>query len=119
MDFVDRIDELLEKKNLKRSAMCQDLNINHAALTAWKKRGTIPSGDVCLRIAGYLGVSAEWLISGRETEERPERITPEERGLLAELRSLSPAQREHISISLGVFMEQNRRAQGKKTGSAE
>lgn len=117
--FIDRVEKVLKEKGITKAELAEKVGIRRPTLSEWKKNGAIPSGDVCLRIAGYLGVSAEWLISGREAEERPERITPEERGLLAELRSLSPAQREHISISLGVFMEQNRRAQGKKTGSAE
>lgn len=114
MDFVDRIDELLRKKNLKRIAMCDDLGITHSAVTDWKRRGTIPAGDVCVRIAGYLGVDVEWLITGKEREKRP---APQERNELVEnFSSLTQEQQEHILISIGVFQAQNG-GRGKKAGA--
>lgn len=64
MDFVERIDLLLKEKNLKRSALCDDLELTHSAISDWKKRGTIPSGDVCVKIAKYLNVDVEYLITG-------------------------------------------------------
>lgn len=76
MDFVGRIDFKLTEKNIKRAAMCQDIGIDTSIITAWKKRGTIPAGDVCLKIADYLGVSVEWLITGKEKEDvKTENIT--------------------------------------------
>ena len=69
MDFVGRIDLKLTEKNIKRAAMCQDVGIDTSIITAWKKRGTIPAGDVCVKTANYLGVSVEWLITGKEKEE--------------------------------------------------
>lgn len=68
MDFVERIDLLLKEKNLKRSALCDDLELTHSAISDWKKRGTIPSGDVCVKIAKYLNVDVEYLITGQKKE---------------------------------------------------
>lgn len=114
MDFVDRIDELLRKKNLKRIAMCDDLGITHSAVTDWKRRGTIPAGDVCVRIARYLDVDVEWLITGKERTEAP---APQARNeLLEDFGSLTREQQEHILISIGVFQAQNG-GRGKKTGA--
>lgn len=73
MDFVERIDQLLKEKNLKRSALCDDLGLTHSAISDWKKRGTIPSGDVCLKIAEYLGADVEYLITGCQKKE-PEKV---------------------------------------------
>lgn len=70
MDFVERIDQLLKEKNLKRSALCEAVGIDSTSISVWKKRGTIPSGDVCLKIAEYLGADVEYLITGRQKKER-------------------------------------------------
>ncbi|MDD5789246.1 MAG: helix-turn-helix transcriptional regulator [Spirochaetia bacterium] len=76
MDFVERIDELLKEKNLKRAALCDDLGLTHSAITDWKKRGTIPAGDVCVKIARYLDVDVEYLITGvhKDTNEEKENV---------------------------------------------
>lgn len=94
-DFVKRIDEVLLERNLKRAALCNDLSLSATAITDWARRGTVPAGDICLRIADYLGVSAEWLISGKESE-----LTPEERHLLTLWAHLTSEQKDTISTLL-------------------
>lgn len=73
MDFVERIDLLLKEKNLKRSALCEAVEIDSTSISVWKKRGTIPSGDVCVKIAKYLNVDVEYLITGCQKKE-PEKV---------------------------------------------
>lgn len=104
MDFVERIDQKLKEKNLKRAAMLEDIGVDISLMTAWKKRGTIPSGAVCLKIAKYLGVSAEWLISGEETKDY---IPAEEKKRLSMLRELTPEQRHTIDVLLNDFEKTN------------
>jgi len=94
-DFVKRIDEVLLKRNLKRAALCNDLNLSATAITDWARRGTVPAGDICLRIADYLRVSVEWLINGNESE-----LTAEERQLLTQWSHLTPEQKDTISTLL-------------------
>jgi len=94
-DFVKRIDEVLLKRNLKRAALCNDLNLSATAITDWARRGTVPAGDICLRIADYLGVSVEWLINGKESE-----LTQEERHLLTLWAHLTSEQKDTISTLL-------------------
>lgn len=72
MDFVERIDLLLKERNLKRSALCEAVEIDSTSISVWKKRGTIPSGDVCVKIAKYLNVDVEYLITGQKKE--PEKV---------------------------------------------
>ena len=74
MEFVERIDNLLKEKNLKRAALCDAVGLTHSAITDWKKRGTIPAGDVCVKIARYLDVDVEYLITGvhKDTNEEKE-----------------------------------------------
>ena len=90
-DFVKRIDEVLLEKNLKRAALCNDLDLSATAITDWARRGTVPAGDICLRIADYLGVSVEWLISGKESG-----LSQTERQLLSMFNSLSKSHQEEL-----------------------
>lgn len=107
MDFVERIDQKLKEKNLKRISLCDDLGITHSALTDWKKRGTIPSGDVCIKIAEYLGVSVEWLVRGTEREREKEAYNKEEKIFIGKIRDLTPQQRESIEILLDGYTQAN------------
>lgn len=116
MDFVERIDQKLKEKNLKRISLCDDLGITHSALTDWKKRGTIPSGDICLKIAEYLGVSVEWLVRGKEKKSHFETYTIEEIRRLAKLRDITPEQKESIDILLDGYMMVNQQALKKVSG---
>ena len=90
-DFVLRIDSVLKKLNLKRASLCSDLGLSSTAITDWARRGTVPAGDICLKIADYLKVSAVWLITGKEEE-----LSNEEKKLLSIYQKLSPEQKDTI-----------------------
>ncbi len=90
-DFVLRIDSVLKKLNLKRASLCSDLGLSSTAITDWARRGTVPAGDICLKIADYLDVSAVWLITGEE-----EGMSNEEKKLLTIYQKLSAQQKDTI-----------------------
>lgn len=106
MDFITRIDEKLKEKNLKRQAMYDDLKLNHSAITAWKKRGTIPSADICLKIADYLNVSVEWLLTGKE--KNAPQFSQEEERFIEILRDLTEEQKRTIRILLEGYKNENK-----------
>lgn len=68
-NFIDRLEKKLDEKKITKTELATDLGIRRPTLSEWKKNGAIPAGDVCLKIANYLGVSVEWLITGKEKEE--------------------------------------------------
>lgn len=106
-DFVVRIDSILKEKNLKRAALCSDLRLSSTSITDWTRRGTIPAGDICLKIAQYLDVSVEWLITGKETG-----YTNEERNIIAQWRELDTSQKDTLKTLLDKW-EADRMAQKK------
>ncbi len=67
--FIDRIEEVLEKKGISKTELSEALNIRRPTLSEWKKNGAIPSADIALKIAKYLNVSVEWLITGEEIND--------------------------------------------------
>lgn len=107
-DFVNRIDSILQKKNLKRAALCSDLELSPTSITDWARRGTVPAADICLRIAEYLGVSVEWLVTGKESS-----LTSEEKTLLKQWKILTPT-RKTPSAPCSTSGKRNTR-QGKRT----
>lgn len=97
-DFVKRIDSILEKKNLKRAALCSDLELSSTSITDWSRRNTIPAGDICIKIADYLNVSVEWLITGKESG-----LSAEERSILKQWSLLNDQQKDTIRILLNKW----------------
>lgn len=66
--FVDRINLSLKKLHISKGKFYEDLGLANNTSTNWSKRGTVPSADVALRIADYLGVSVRYLITGEDNE---------------------------------------------------
>lgn len=108
-DFVKRIDSILQEKNLKRAALCSELELSSTSITDWARRGTVPAGDICLRIAEYLNISVEWLISGKESG-----LSNEEKWLLAQWGLLDPIQQDTVRTLLDKW-EADRTAREKKS----
>lgn len=52
------------KNGTKPNAVCKELNLSNATSTHWKN-GTMPKGDVLIKIADYFGCSVDYLL-GRE-----------------------------------------------------
>lgn len=65
--FIDRVEEILERSGISKTELAEVLNIRRPTLSEWKKNGAFPSADIALKIAKYLNVSVEWLITGEET----------------------------------------------------
>lgn len=76
--FVDRINLSLKSRHISKGKFYEDLGLANNSSTNWNKRGTIPSADVVLKIADYLGVSVRYLVTGEDEEG----ISPRERELL-------------------------------------
>lgn len=91
MQIVERIDRLLKERNLNRVALAEAIGIKPQNISAWSVRGTVPAGDICLKVAEFLKVSAEWLITGKE-----EGLSNEEKKLLMIYQKLSPDQKDTI-----------------------
>ena len=86
-DVVDRIDTLLKEKNQKRQTLADYANISVQAFTNWSSRGNFPPSDIALKIAKFLNVSVEYLITGENTDYS-EKIDKIKDALLGVIRDL-------------------------------
>ena len=112
MLIVERIDNLLKERNLNRVALAEAIGIKPQNISAWSVRGTVPAGDICLKIADYLNVSIEWLICGKE-----DGMSNEERWVLSQWKSLDVVQKDTVRTLLEKW-ESDRTAFEKKESEA-
>ena len=112
MLIVERIDNLLKERNLNRVVLAEAIGIKPQNISAWSVRGTVPAGDICLKIAEYLNVSIVWLISGRE-----DGMSNEERWVLSQWKSLDVVQKDTVRTLLEKW-ESDRTAFEKKESEA-
>ena len=108
MLIVERIDNLLKEKGENRVILAETLGIKPQNISAWSTRGTVPAGDICIKIAHYLNVSVEWLVCGKE-----ETLTREEKELLSQWKLLTPDQKDTVQTLLNKW-QSDRTAREKK-----
>ena len=96
MTIVQRIDKIRKQKNISREDITSSCKISKSSFPTWSARGTIPPADVAIKIAWYLGVSVEWLITGHD----PEGLTEDDRKILDMYHLLDERDREDV---LGII----------------
>lgn len=60
--------KLLDKRGLKAFDVSKATGISSSTLTDWKKGRSVPKQDKMQKIAEFLGVSLEYLMTGEEKE---------------------------------------------------
>lgn len=100
MQIVERITQKCKEMNIVKKNVLEALSLPDNCFSNWSARGTIPAADVCIRIADYLNVSVEWLVTGKEKG-----LSSEERNLLRQWSYLTPQQKETIQTLLDKWEE--------------
>lgn len=83
MTISERIFQTIEEKRLKTAELAKKLEISQSVITNWKKRKTTPPMEYTLVICEFLGVSIEYLITGKESNS----LTQDEQQLLEAYRN--------------------------------
>jgi SOS-response transcriptional repressor LexA len=92
MDFSERLEILIKAKNTSQKAMAEYLGIRRPSISDWKNLGTIPGADTAIKLAQFLGVSVEYLITGKDKAG----LTPEQRNLLRNYDKLDKRDKETV-----------------------
>ena len=66
MNFLERLDKLLNQKGITTNKMCTDLKIGKNSVVNWRERGNLPNGDTLQKMADYFGVSVDYLLCRTE-----------------------------------------------------
>lgn len=67
MSFLERLEELLQQKNMTTNRMCTELKIGKNSMVNWRERGNLPNGETLQKMADYFDVSVDYLL-GRSDE---------------------------------------------------
>lgn len=70
MDFMERVMDELEYRGLKRSDLARYLGVSYSTVQTWHVRHAIPSVETAYKVAQFLGVTVEYLITGENPTPR-------------------------------------------------
>jgi len=106
--LIDRINNIMEAKRLRRDPDLYKI-VPSGTLSAWKNKGQIPRVNTICNIAEFLGVSIEWLITGKEIS-----LSQEEREILADYKILSADNKRNIRVLIDSMLnvEEGKKAAG-------
>ena len=62
MSVINRILLLMEKENINARKLTRDLELSNSSITEWKKGKAKPSIEAVVKIAGYFGVTTDYLL---------------------------------------------------------
>lgn len=84
MTITERLFQVIKQKNIKQTELAESLNIKPQIINNWKSRGTTPPMEYLPLICDTLGISWEWLVTGRNSGET---YTQEEKYLVSTYRN--------------------------------
>lgn len=70
--MYNRYQKLLDEKKLKNADVARGANVSNMTLSDWKHGKTQPKTDTLQKIADFLGVKVDYLLTGEEEIELPE-----------------------------------------------
>lgn len=95
--FWERFYHLCEINNKKPTPIGKELGISSGIITAWKKEGHCPSGEMLIKIANYFGCSIDYLVGRSDCIEiQKSEISDVELQFLEKLRTLPEDSQEEI-----------------------
>jgi len=98
-DLIYRINQIIEAKGVRRDPDIYNI-VSSVTLSAWKNNGQIPKVNTIYNLAEFLGVSVEWLITGREADG----LTQEERVLVAKYKDLSNDDKRNVQALIDSML---------------
>lgn len=99
MSIGSRIKKARQAQGLSQAELAETLGITRSACSQWEAdQGTGPRRERLEHLADLLGVSYEWLATGRDEvrDEPPLYLTNEQQELLHRFKALGPRQRKAL-----------------------
>ena len=71
LGFISRYESVLKIKKIPKMRFYKECGISDAAVSQWRKGKTNPAMTTINRIAEYIGVSPEYLLTGEQKNPAP------------------------------------------------
>lgn len=110
-NFWKRLQSLLIEKKINSKQLGLAIGVQGASITGWKK-GSYPRADTAVKIAQFLGVSVEWLVTGRDAVS--ETFSREEVEVVRRWRAIKDEDRQTLALLLDTFYGKTQAALEKK-----
>ena len=105
-EISSRIDNLLSKNKLSRAQLARDTGIPATTIKSWIK-GSVPSAEAAYKVAQYLNVTVEWLITGKpESENKNLILSKSESELIEIFRKLDERDQQTLLTLAGSLEKQ-------------
>lgn len=69
MNFWERVCDLLEKQDINKKTLACEAGFDPSNITKGVKNNNCPSAETAVKIAKKLGVTVEYLVTGKEDEK--------------------------------------------------
>lgn len=89
MTITERIFLILSQKKITQKDFSKQINVNEKTVSAWKKNNSLPPLDKISDISDCLGVSIDYLLTGKEKNSPKLELKPDEQELLDNFNKLS------------------------------
>jgi len=113
-DFLKRVLEELDFLNTSKADLARFLNVRKSTVYSWFERDTIPAADTALRIADFLNVSLEYLVTGKKDESKKSKteLSDFEKNLLKESADLLPEDKVELMAYIDMKKKMYRALRG-------
>jgi transcriptional regulator with XRE-family HTH domain len=101
--IVSRIGEEIDRKGLKRADLYKI--VPSGTLSNWKNKGQGPAAYTLYKVAVFLGVSVDWLITGNH----PDGLSKNENELISKYRRLEQKDRDEIIGIISLKIENSKK----------
>ncbi|MDE6591515.1 MAG: helix-turn-helix domain-containing protein [Oscillospiraceae bacterium] len=102
--FYDQLRKACKRNGTSVTATLKEIGIGGANGTYWKN-GSIPSSDIVVKLAEFLDVTTDYLLTGKETPSANEGLKPEERQFIEKFNKLEPIDQGKILERMDVIYE--------------
>ena len=95
--------KLLDERKLKNSDIARATGLSNAILSDWKRGKTTPKSDSMIKIADFLNVSVDYLMTGEDNRVDAPVFEPEHIELISLYSQLEKEQKEAVFNLLRSF----------------
>ncbi len=78
MSFGERLKKARQDKGISQSELGKLVDVHYTQIGRYESKGVKPSGEVLSKIAGALGVSSDFLMSGSNNDQAQATLTDRE-----------------------------------------